>query len=91
MRLSEYPYVTVRVACTRCPRRGVYRLARLADHYGAEITLPYLIEALAGDCKLREGRRPSIYDRCGAGFPDIGGPRPPDEPVAARPKLRMVK
>ncbi|MCX8254649.1 hypothetical protein RHAL1_00610 [Beijerinckiaceae bacterium RH AL1] len=92
MRLSSYPYVTVRVACSRCPRRGAYRLARLADRYGAEITLPYLIEALAADCKLRDHRRLNLYDRCGAHFPDVMSPKPPDEPApASRPTLKVVR
>ena len=60
MRLSEYPFVEERVACSRCARRGCYRLARLADRYGSEVTLPYLIEALAGDCKLRDHKRQNL-------------------------------
>ena len=93
MRLSEYPYVVVRVGCSKCHRQGAYRLARLADRYGAETTLPHLIEALAADCELREAKRPNIYDRCGAFFPDLAGGRPPDLPCTAtiRPKLRAVK
>ena len=50
-----------------------------------------VLDALAADCKLREGKRPSVYDRCGAFFPDLGGAKPPDEPPAARAKLRVVR
>ena len=91
MRLSSYPYVVVRVACTRCPRRGAYRLARLADRYGAEMTLPHLIELLSADCKLRETSRVDIYNRCGACFPDLLGTRPPDEPAPPAARLRVVR
>jgi hypothetical protein len=50
--LSSYPYVTVRLACRRCSRSGSYKLARLADKYGAEIRITDLLGFLAGDCKL---------------------------------------
>jgi hypothetical protein len=34
--LSDFPWVTVRVECPLCPhRRGTYRLARLAEKFGA--------------------------------------------------------
>ena len=81
MRLSSYPYVIVRIACTRCSRSGSYRLARLADRYGAEIELPWLMEHLAGDCKLREKGRMNIYDRCGAKFVDLVSRKPADDPA----------
>jgi hypothetical protein len=29
--LASFPYVTLRVACRNCRRRGSYRLARLAE------------------------------------------------------------
>ncbi len=90
MRLSSYPYVIVRVACTRCPRHGSYRLARLADRYGSEMTMPHMIELLSADCKKRETGR--VFDRCGAFFPDLGGTRPTDEPAkAAKPQLKVVR
>ena len=52
------------VGCSRCSRKGAYGLARLADRYGAEMTLPHLIELLSADCTLREGSRVDIYNRC---------------------------
>lgn len=88
MRLSSYPYVVVRIDCTKCSRKGQYRLARLADRYGAEVELMILLGHLAGDCKYRDAKR-HIYDFCGAYFMDLGGARPPDEPRALT-KLRIV-
>lgn len=80
MRLSAYPYVTVRIACSRCSRKGSYRLARLADKYGSEIELTRLLDMLAGDCKLHDVNRLNLYDRCGAHFVDLNRSREPDAP-----------
>jgi hypothetical protein len=88
--LSSYPYVVVRLACTMCSRQGSYRLARLADKYGAEIPMPDLLGWLAGDCKYWSPRHPGIPG-CGAYFRDLVGPaRPPDLPARGR-RLRLVK
>jgi len=89
MRLSGYPYVVVRIDCTKCSRKGQYRLARLAHRYGSEIELMILLGHLAGDCKYRDARR-HIYDFCGAYFVDMGGTRPPDQPTVSV-KLRVVR
>ena len=35
-RLREYPYIVVRFACRECPRMGRYRLAVLAERFGAD-------------------------------------------------------
>ena len=50
-RLSDYPFVIIRVGCQFCPRSGAYRLARLASKYGPEIGLEALLDALATDCR----------------------------------------
>ncbi|HEY1243907.1 MAG TPA: hypothetical protein VGF29_03655 [Hyphomicrobiaceae bacterium] len=70
--LATYPHVVIRIACRRCKRRGSYRLARLAERYGANTT----IEAL-----LRTVRRiVASSDRTGrlgcraAYFPDLDWP-----------------
>ena len=34
-RLVDWPLVQVEVECSLCPRHGRYRLARLAERYGA--------------------------------------------------------
>ena len=88
--LASYPFVIVRLSCTMCAREGSYRLARLADKYGAEIALPELLDLLAGDCKYRRPRHPAVPG-CGACFPDLAPPtRPPDLPPGAH-RLRVVK
>lgn len=88
--LSSYPYVCVRLACRRCSRRGSYRLARLADKYGAEIRMADLLAHLAGDCALWSPRHPAI-DRCGAYFADLDWPQPPaDLPPAAKRRFRVI-
>jgi len=94
-RLSEYPYVVVRIACHFCERRGSYRLARLAGRHGSEISLGELLERLAGTCPWRSGpgeRRPGKYDpKCAPYYPDlINRPGPPDLPPAMT-ALRVVQ
>ena len=90
MRLSAYPFVVVRISCSRCARKGQYRLARLADRYGAEIELPILLGHLAAGCDKRDVRR-HVYDFCGAYFPDLNGAKPPDVPPPLPIRLRVVK
>jgi hypothetical protein len=55
------------IACRHCERHGWLSVARLIAEHGADLTLPYLRERLAGDYpRLRSA---SIYERCGAYFP----------------------
>ena len=89
MRLSEYPYVVVRIACSKCPRSGQYRLARLAERYGAEIGLVELLNAVAADCPKRKAKSLDVYNICGAFYPDRRDPKPPDMPAGAT-RLRIV-
>lgn len=92
--LVDYPYVIVRFSCSYCRRRGKARLARLAERYGADITLEDLLNNVAWTCPLprpgRDHRKPQKYAaRCGIYLPDLmmtGGP-PPDLPPAG---LRLV-
>ncbi len=88
--LATYPYVVVRLDCTLCARKGRYRLARLADKYGANCALKELLDLLAGDCKYRGRQRHPIRPGCGARFRDLEGPDrpPPDMPPTRR--LRLV-
>lgn len=86
--LATYPYVTVRLACSLCSRRGSYRLARLADKYGANADMRDVLENLAGDCKYWRPRHP-FREGCGAYFCDLESGKPPDMPNG--PKLRLVK
>ena len=41
------------VRCTRCPRRGRYRVAHLLAKHGVDIELPALASILAADCEQR--------------------------------------
>lgn len=38
LQLKDYPADMVRLACTRCDRRGQYRKTTLIREHGAEIT-----------------------------------------------------
>lgn len=86
-RLSDYPYVVVRVRCDLCKRAGAYRLARLAATYGPETGLDQLLDRLTADCPhtippLERHKKRKYTARCEARFPDIHTlrPRPPDLP-----------
>ena len=91
-RLVTYPYVMVRVGCTRCHRKGAYRLARLAERYGADIDMMRLLTMLSADCAFRQpGKRfAGNFEVCGACYPDLRRPTPPDMPPAMG-KLRVVE
>ena len=54
--LASYPYVIVRLACTMCSRKGSYRLARLAEKYGAQIDMRQLLEFLGKDAPSNSSR-----------------------------------
>ena len=58
-RLSEYPWVVVRLGCRYCQRQGSYRLARLSAKFGAEIGLDDLLDTQAivgNEQKVSPGR-----------------------------------
>ncbi len=85
VRLSEFPWVVVRLDCKLCPRKGQYRLARLVARVGdPEMDLEHVLELIAIDCPLmRPGAKPRKYvARCGIRFTDLDGRRgpPPDLP-----------
>jgi hypothetical protein len=63
--LATYPLVSVRIACRNCRRRGSYRLARLAERYGADTTLEELLIKVTADCNLASNRtgRPGVPRR----------------------------
>ena len=80
-RLSGYPAVIVNVSCKLCPRRGRYKLARLAARFGPDALLDDVLAELAGDCRYWHPK-PRRYDpRCGARFDDLD--RLPPQDVAA--------
>ena len=80
-RLSDFPYVVVRLQCPRCERYGAYKLARLAARFGPEIELGELIKALSQDCYHRRETHPHQLG-CRARLLDWPPNRPPDEPFA---------
>src|SRR5262249_6721714 len=79
--LATYPWVTFRLACAHCKRRGRYRTARLAEKYGAETSVDNVVRQLAADCPhWRKSRH--MPEGCGVHLPDLRGtPRPPDNPA----------
>ena len=97
-RLSQFPYVRVRIRCPHCPaRRGDYSLARLAERFGAEASLADVLFELTRGCKWQvppATKRRKYIPYCRAGFVDLdGGPAPdlpPDDEPPARPRLRLV-
>lgn len=62
----------------------MYRLARLAETYGAHVELELLRCQLIADCPAwrQTGKRRRIIqaDDCRAKFTDLGAPTPPDLP-----------
>jgi hypothetical protein len=86
-RLSDFPWVTVRIECQLCPHgRGSYRLARLAATFGVETMLTKVLDRIAFDCPGRTppGERPrDQYDpKCKARFTDLDRVSPPSHYVA---------
>lgn len=94
-RLSDYPWVVVRLRCRYCQRQGSYRLARLAAKFGAEIGLEDLLDKLAFDCPWRRDPAdgpPGKYDpKCGACFIDLDGAPPPSDLPPGVMGLRVVR
>jgi hypothetical protein len=51
VKLSQFPFVRLKVRCRPCDRLGCYRLARLAARFGPEADLyEVVIPELALDC-----------------------------------------
>lgn len=88
LRLRDYPYVVVRFACRNCLRFGQYRLAVLAERFGAETPLVDVVNAISSDCRMNRERHP--VRRCGAYLPDLMDPRPPDLPAALGRRLKVI-
>lgn len=82
--LAYFPYVVVRIGCDRCTRKGVYRLARLAAKFGADVTLDQLISKLvAAECPFWKTRH-LYHGTCHARFVDLDAFR--DDPTC-RPRF----
>jgi hypothetical protein len=96
-RLSDFPWVIVRIDCPLCPhRKGQYRLARLAEKFGGDIQLCDLLDRLALDCPRKTlpwERPPNQPDpKCKARFTDLEATSrpPPDIPPTMR-KLMLIQ
>lgn len=76
-RLSDFPFVLVRLRYDVCKRAGGDRLARLAAKFGSEILLDDLLVRLSADCPWRD----ELQGACGARFADLPPRRPPDMPA----------
>jgi hypothetical protein len=87
-RLRDYPFVIVRFAFRDCPRIGQYRLAVLAERFGADAALGDVLSAISATCLRNKEKHPGR--RCQAYLPDLPEPRPPDLPLAAGRKLRLI-
>lgn len=66
--LAEYPFDMVRLACTKCERRGQYRKATLIERYGSDANMVELRLILAADCPKVIANK--IMDLCGVYYPD---------------------
>src|SRR4051812_23429353 len=88
--LRDYPFVVVRLGCRTCPRLGRYRLATLAERFGAHASLADLRQALSASCPRQQcGSHPG--PACGAYYPDLPPRWPPDLPAAMQPqRLRVI-
>lgn len=89
-RLSDYPWILVRVSCIYCNRQGSYRLARLAARYGADIPLDQLRRLIAADCPYIDRQQRKYVATCGCHFPDLDSvpPQPPDlPPFTSKPRI----
>lgn len=87
-RLRDYPFVIVRFACHDCPRIGRYRLAVLAEKFGADAAMADVLAAIAAGCLRNKERHPGRH--CQAYLPDLIDPRPPDLPAAAGRRLKLI-
>ncbi len=57
-RLRDYPYVVVRFACRDCPRIGQYRLAVLAERFGADALMVDVLGAISSTCLRNKEKHP---------------------------------
>lgn len=89
--IVDYPWVVCRVQCNLCRRSGQYRLARLAEKYGASTSLSHMLSLLAADCPWIADRfKAQKYRKgCGIHLPDIE--RDPTPPPDLPPTLRGLQ
>lgn len=66
--LGRYPRDYVRLACSRCSRKGQYRKETLIAEYGGDVRLPDLLVMIA-KCE----RRGNASDPCGVVYSNLLG------------------
>lgn len=57
------------IACSRCERRGRYRLDTLIARHGAGAGVRVIVPELTADCPQRES--PALMERCDVLFPEL--------------------
>ena len=57
----------LRIACPKCGRAGRYRLSNMPP----DLMLTNFLADLTRDCPRRIKSRVTIYDQCGAHYPDL--------------------
>ena len=60
---------TLRVECTKCPRKGRYSVRKLIEKYGRKANMMKWKEQLNGDCPRRDAH--SMHERCDLVCPDL--------------------
>jgi hypothetical protein len=69
--LAEHPTDMVRLACTKCERRGQFRKATLLARFGPNYGLVSMRLDLAAGCPSIPA--PSIHEHCGVFYPELAG------------------
>ncbi|MEW6256565.1 MAG: hypothetical protein AB1592_11460 [Pseudomonadota bacterium] len=76
--LRTHPSVWVKLACSKCGRRGRYRLVTLVERFGADARMVTVRERLSADCPYNFGHAtPKLPAGCQARFVEGNGPPNP--------------
>jgi hypothetical protein len=57
------------IACSRCERRGRYRLDKLIGRHGADAGVRIIVPELTADCPQRDSA--TLMERCDILFPEL--------------------
>jgi hypothetical protein len=71
--LADYPGEVFRLACDRWERKGRYRRPSLIEQFGADASLPDVLNGLASCARARDASDP-----CRAFYPDLATQRGPN-------------
>ncbi len=86
--IADFPYIVLELRCSLCPwRRGRYRLARLAERFGADANLDMVRRELAKPCPRLAHRGSGMLPGCRVELWDFNRHpyRPADAPTDADP------